>query len=578
MENIKRQQVLGFTGGVLFVILINNFWRWKKKQNVLKKIKSKSVECKRAFDYVVEQLKKGNLSEDEVSQIVQLSFNDLHQQLQDGTLKAVTVLQAYQAFALKANERLNAITEPLVTAMDIAEKLDKQTGKKGLLHGIPVSVKESFDIKSLDTTAGISHFIGKPRPDDAALIKVLKDEGAIPFVRTNIPQTMMIYECSNPIYKETLNPYDLTKTPGGSTGGESALLGAKASIIGYGSDIGGSIRVPSHFCGCYGLKTTLERLSRKGTLSLSKGQMQVSGTVGPMARDLDGLIMAFKVLLTDLHFELDPSIPPIKFRDEIYNSKQSLKIGYYVTDGYTPAVPSCRRAVMLTKKALEAMGHTVVEFKPPRMVYAYTKLYLGTVMGDKGKNYTSKLKGDIIDPTIWKLMLPSKLPNFILRMMSWLYPILTKDKVFGDILKARMGINSVHDWFNHALKIQAYKEEFLSAWRREDLDAVICPPFAMAAPPLGKVADVISAGNYSMIYNLLNYPGGVLPVTKVTADDVNDLDNYPTNTRTLKLVKQFSMKSEGLPVGVQCVCLPFNEELVLRLMREAENGLNKLQD
>ncbi|XP_060570943.1 vitamin D3 hydroxylase-associated protein-like isoform X2 [Ruditapes philippinarum] len=577
MAERRTQISLAFAGGVAVVVLWEVIRKWRIHRGVAKKIKWKQEQCKAAFDTVEQDLRKAQVPAEKIAKILDLSFTELQQQLQDGTLKAVDVLHAYQSCAFEANERVNAITEPLLDAEAIAEALDKQTSEKKPLHGIPISLKESFYISGLDCTAGLGHFLQNPKTYDAVLVQVLKGLGAVPFVRTNIPQTMMIYECSNPIYGQTNNPYDLSRVPGGSTGGEGALLGSKASIIGFGSDIGGSIRVPCHFCGCYGLKTTLERLSRKGHISLSKGQTLVSGTVGPMTRDFEGLVFATKAILNDHHFQLDPAVPPIKFQEEIYRSKRPLTIGFYTYDGYIQSVPACERAVMMAKKALEAMGHTVIDFVPPRVTYMVPYLYVRSVQGDGGRIFTSQTEKDIEDPSMKKLLFPSKLPKWMLWVLSWVTQAITKDKVLADAIKARIPVKSVYEWFQHAIRVQDYKDEFLNAWKGKNLDAVICPPFAMTAVPNGKVTEVLGCGGYCWLYNVVNYPAGVLPVTRVTSDDVTNLDKYPSTTTMEKLVKKYSLGSAGLPVGVQCAALPFQEELVLRVMGDIEAGLKMLK-
>ncbi|XP_052799588.1 fatty-acid amide hydrolase 1-like isoform X2 [Mya arenaria] len=554
----KGGKLLAFAAGTALTLSVWTYGRrWIIYSRINKKIKQKREKCLKAQTLVEQNLKQANISEDTIKRIVQLSFLELQAQLQDGSLQALDVLHAYQT-------------------MDIANALDSSTDKKAPLHGVPVSLKESFHLRGNDSTAGLGQFIGQLKAEDAVLVQVLKNLGAVPFVRTNIPQTMMMYECCNPIFGTTCNPVDPSRSPGGSTGGEAALIASNGSILGFGSDIGGSIRVPSHFCGIYGLKCTLERMSRKGHMSLSKGQTLVSGTVGPMARDLQGLITATKVLLNDLHFDLDPAVAPLKFRSEILESKRPLKIGFYTDDRNVPSVPACARAVLLAKQALETMGHSVVEFVPLRMKYVLSKLYYRSVLGDKGWQFVSKIQNDIVDPLVYKLTLPSRFPDWLIWILSWVIQKARKDPQIGDALRARIELKSVADWFQHAISLQNYKDEFLRAWRTQNLDAVICPVFATVAPPNQTSVEFISAGSYCMLYNVLNYPGGAVPVTKVTRDDVSNMADYPNTSFVHKRIQEANRGSEGLPVSVQCVALPYQEELVLRVMSDIEAGLKTL--
>lgn len=122
------------------------------------------------------------------------------------------------------------------------------------MHGLPISVKDQIDVKGFDSSLGFSHECFKPATEDATLVKILREAGAVVFIKSNTPQTMMTFESTNPIWGTTLNPHDPKKerTAGGSSSGEAALLGSDGIPLGFGSDIGGSLRIPAHFSGCYG--------------------------------------------------------------------------------------------------------------------------------------------------------------------------------------------------------------------------------------------------------------------------------------------------------------------------------------
>ncbi|KAK3588105.1 hypothetical protein CHS0354_012163 [Potamilus streckersoni] len=571
---IAKAAAIILAGIAVGQIIQHYFWR----RHLWQKVRQRQKECQKAFRKLDDDLNSLNFDEEALQAICNLPTSELQEGLQSGKYSALEVLAAYQTKALQVNKRLNCVTEPILEAKANAKSLDEHAEKEGLLYGIPVSLKENYQLKGYDCTMGLVNYTGKLFKDDAVLVKVLRKQGAIPFVRTNIPQIMMTYECSNPIYGRTDNPYDATRTPGGSTGGEAALITAGGSIIGFGSDIGGSIRVPSHFCGCYGLKTTPERLSQKGISSLSKGQFIVSGSVGPMARDLDGLVLATKAILCDYMYALDRSIPPLSFRDEIFQSKRPLKIGYYVNDGYLQSVPACQRAVMMAKTALEAQGHTVISFDPPDVPRMWTELYLKTVAGDGGRKFYEAIQKDIPDRCVWNLLFITRVPRWLLWCMKTIIRLVTQDPVHTEGLMSSKGCRSVCEWWQQAEVVEAYKDKFMKKWDDLGLDGVICPVFACVAVPHGYVTEIIGAGTYSMLYNVLNYPAGSLPLTKVTSEDVQQLENYPNRRYFEKNIKKASEGSIGLPVNVQCVCLPFQEELVLRVMKEIETGLKSMGD
>ncbi|RUS89419.1 hypothetical protein EGW08_002792, partial [Elysia chlorotica] len=329
--------------------------------------------------------------------IPQLSFQDLHKALQDGSLSATAVLRAYQAKALKLNDRVNAITDVLEDANAIANGLDAlPSSKRGPLHGVPVSLKESCGLKGQDCTAGFGELIDVPWRADSVLVQVLKSKGAIPFVRTNLPQGMRSFACANPIYGETHSPLLKGRAPGGSSGGEGALIGGGGSILGVGSDIGGSIRIPACYCGIYALKPTAGRLSLIGSFEADAGcgQQLVKSTEGPLGRDVSCLVQFMEAVLCQEMFDLDSSTPPIPFRREMYENWKPLKIGYYVYDDCTRCVPAVERAVMLAKATLEKLGHTLVEIKPYKAFYAFIKFLIPALIGHDARSYKDLLKFD----------------------------------------------------------------------------------------------------------------------------------------------------------------------------------------
>ncbi|NXK55152.1 VDHAP protein, partial [Chauna torquata] len=220
--------------------------------------------------------------------------------------------------ALEVTREVNCVTDFIHGCEDQLQKLKKQK-EKGLLYGIPVSIKDHLNCKGHVSSAGLVKYLGQVKEEDSVIVQVLKSQGAIPFVKTNIPQTMINYDCSNLIFGQTLNPLNHQKTPGGSSGGEGALIAGGGSILGIGSDVAGSIRLPSSFCGLCGLKPTGNRIRAPGSPACSDGifVFAVTGTLGPMARDVDSLALCMKALLCEEMFRLDPTLPPIPFDEEV---------------------------------------------------------------------------------------------------------------------------------------------------------------------------------------------------------------------------------------------------------------------
>ncbi|XP_076440673.1 fatty-acid amide hydrolase 1-like isoform X3 [Babylonia areolata] len=541
--------------------------------------KERGLAAKKACQKLKDYLNQQELNREKDAMIVSLGMDDLKAKLQKGELKAVEVLRAYQRKALEVNDQLNCITEPIVEAEAMAKQLDQlRPEQRGPLHGIPVSIKESIFIKGYDCTVGFTPLVGKPADKDADIVQLLKSLGAVPFVRTNIPQGLLAYACSNPIFGRTSNPYCLERGPGGSSGGEGALLGAGGSIIGIGSDIGGSVRVPATFCGAYSLKATAQRALNKGHLPLLKGETAVLGSVQPMARDMASLIQLTRGLYTQhkMH-DMDSTVPPISFRDEVFEHKGPLRIGFYTSIEGMPAHPTCVRAVLEAKDALEQKGHQVVPFKPPRAFEAFCELMVRGTSGDGGADLYPLLKDDPLDTCVSSLHYMGKLPLPLKYLISKLL-------CFTDPLGSKMCLalcrlpKTVVDWWQLEWKKQLYLKEFEDAWKHQKLDAVICPVMPHPAVTAGFEEVVFCSIIYTALYNLLNYPAGSVPVTTVTQQDLQRLRDpsvFPCSGLHQKFMVKDSEGSEGLPVGVQCVSLPFQEEMVLRIMKEIDSTVSR---
>ncbi|NXR38567.1 VDHAP protein, partial [Zosterops hypoxanthus] len=220
--------------------------------------------------------------------------------------------------ALEVNREVNCVTDFIHGCEDQLQKLKKQK-EKGLLYGIPISIKDHIDCKGHISSGGMVKFLDQVKEEDSVIVHVLKHQGGIPFVKTNIPQTMINYDCSNLIFGQTLNPLNHQKSPGGSSGGEGALIAGGGSILGIGSDMGGSIRLPSSFCGLCGLKPTGNRIRYiPASVLFSHPTVEAAGSMlGPMARDVDSLALCMKALLCQEMFQLDPTVPPIPFNEQV---------------------------------------------------------------------------------------------------------------------------------------------------------------------------------------------------------------------------------------------------------------------
>uniref|UniRef100_A0A8C8RBN1 Fatty-acid amide hydrolase 1 n=1 Tax=Pelusios castaneus TaxID=367368 RepID=A0A8C8RBN1_9SAUR len=341
------------------------------------------------MEEAVKQFKQQN-PDVQASHILSLPLCELAKKLQEGSLSPESVLYTYMDKALEVNQDVNCVTDFIQECVHLLQEGRKQK-EKGLLYGVPVSIKDPIGYEGHVSTCGLGQYLGQPEREDSILVKVLKKQGAIPFVKTNISQCLINYDCSNLIFGQTMNPLSRKKSPGGSSGGEGALIAGGGSILGFGTDIGGSIRLPCSFCGLCGLKPTGYRLRYVQKPAPMLSSTLVTGMVGPMARDVDSLTLCMRALLCDDMFRLDPNVPPLPFNEEVYSSSTPLRIGYYDTDGYFLLPPCMRRAVHETRTLLQEAGHMLVPFVPPRIDYVMTELFMKGLFADGGAALLKKL-------------------------------------------------------------------------------------------------------------------------------------------------------------------------------------------
>uniref|UniRef100_A0A8D0Q9Q8 Fatty-acid amide hydrolase 1 n=1 Tax=Sus scrofa TaxID=9823 RepID=A0A8D0Q9Q8_PIG len=496
--------------------------------------------------------------------LLALPLPQLVQKVRSGELSPEAVLFSYLQKAWEVNRGTNCVTTYLA---DCEAQLCQAPGQ-GLLYGVPVSLKECFSCKGHDSTLGLSRNQGTPAECDCVVVQVLKLQGAVPFVHTNVPQSMFSYDCSNPLFGQTTNPWMSSKSPGGSSGGEGALIAAGGSPLGLGTDIGGSIRFPSAFCGICGIKPTGNRISKSGLKGSVYGQVAVQLSVGPMARDVESLALCLRALLCEDMFRLDPTVPPLPFNEEVYASSRPLRVGYYETDNYTMPTPAMRRALLETKRSLEAAGHMLIPFLPANIPHALEALSTGGLFSDGGKRLLQNFEGDYVDSCLGDLISILRLPKWLKGLLAFmLRPLLPRLAGFLSSLRPR----SAGKLWELQHEIEMYRHSVIAQWRALDLDVVLTP---MLSPALdlnapGKATGAVS---YTLLYNCLDFPAGVVPVTTVTAEDEAQMEHYKGYFGDIwdKVVQKAMKRSVGLPVAVQCVALPWQEELCLRFMREVE--------
>ncbi|CAE7030466.1 hypothetical protein CFE70_004177 [Pyrenophora teres f. teres 0-1] len=507
---------------------------------------------------------------------IQELVQDVHKQI----TSPVDILRAYGKVAIKAQEKTNCVTEILFPEAE--EWAEKEINLKGPLAGIPVSLKDSLHVKGFDTSVGYSKNVGNPAADDGIVVKILKDAGAVPFVKTNLPTTLLSFESTNDVWGQCKNPHNDKYSPGGSTGGESALLAFGGSRIGIGSDVAGSVRAPAHFSGCYSIRCSTGRWPKVGANTSMAGQEGIPAVFSPMARTLNDLTYFTRSFIQMKPWTYDYSVHPLEWREDVeteYREKKKLRIGIMRTDGVVDPSPACARALDQTAKALAAEGHEVFDVEPPSP-YEALQIASQLLISDGGDTFMAHFRtGEWNDFGAAQMVSYMKLPRFV-KYVHYLYVRYIKgDEIWAGLLRDWSPKNTTEYW-KLAFRREAFKAKFFKWWAEEaKMDVMLTPPNATPAVPHGGMHDAVSSCGYTFLFNLLDYSAGIIPVTHV--DPAKDALPSTFNAKKLNGVAQGAYKHydadkmAGLPVAVQVVGRRLEEEKVLAIMERVEDALDK---
>ena len=505
----------------------------------------------------------------ETPQLCTQTATEMAQQIRDQEVTSYELVEAHIAHIEAINPKLNALVVPLfdeartaAQAADEEARSAKQNNRElGPLHGVPISIKEFFDVRGTRTTAGIESDKG-PVEHDAPLVARLREAGAIILGKTNVPQLGIAIESENPVYGRTNNPRGLDRAAGGSSGGEAALIAAGGSPLGLASDGGGSIRIPSHFCGLCGIKPTANRLTMNGHWQFPAFPHSWSQP-GPLARSVDDLELALNVMHAGEGEASDPSIAPSQLRSSAEVDLSQLTIGYYTSDdAFTPS-PAIRRAVEESVEQLKNSGATLVEFEPAK-AFEVWEIQLGQFAADGGKWMRQYLRGSKVDSRIQRTLTTARLPTAVRRALPSILKSIGQPTLAQILGRSRSRQLSAYDYQAILCKQQQFRASFLERLNQQKIDALVCPPFASVASKHNS-PDIVFALGYTQTYNLLGMPCGVVPFTTVQSGE--ESDRSPTKDGAVKDLLKAEEDSVGMPVGVQVVARHWREDVALAVMR-----------
>lgn len=506
------------------------------------------------------------MSQNSSAALTDCSATELAQLIAGGDVSAAEVVTAHIERIEQVNPQINAVVvKRYAAALAEAQAADdaRRAGASlGPLHGVPVTIKECLDLQGTPSTLGLPCRVHDRASADDPYVARLRQAGAIVLGKTNVPQLLVYYESCNPVYGRTNNPWNLDRASGGSSGGEAAIIAAHGSPLGIGTDIGGSLRVPAHFCGIVSLKPTTPRTLDWTRLVEPRSYGPIVSLAGPMARDVADLELAL-ALMSGVPNPLCPQ--PAPPGDSSTVDLTQLRIGYYTDDGtFTPS-PAVKRAVREAAELLRAAGAQVSPWQPPAVPDA-VDLYYRIMTSDGAALLRGLLGTDKPEPQIANLFWLAPRSRRTLALLERALQLAgqrsmaTSVRSFG--YPARLHLATMER------ELAGYRERFAGALDQASagpLDLILCPTCPLPAYTHGASQQLGVGGGYAALYNLLGYPAGNVPITQVRPnEEIGRVASLDLVERAARAVEH---GSAGLPVGVQLVARPWQEHVALAAMR-----------
>ncbi|KAL1969215.1 hypothetical protein VTN77DRAFT_469 [Rasamsonia byssochlamydoides] len=423
-------------------------------------------------------------------------------------LSAEEVVRAFCKRAAIAHQLTRCLTEPLfASALERARQLDEhlqRTGKPvGPLHGLPVTVKDCFFVKGVDSSIGIAALAFKPATQNAPLVELLLSLGAVLIAKTNVPQTMGFLDSCNHLFGRTLNPRNRQLTAGGSSGGEGVVVAMRGSMVGFGTDIGGSIRIPAMCNGIYAVKPSVGRVPFGGQESgqpAGKGRAGLQAVAGPLARSVADLDAVMQEIVPRAELFGEDCIPG-RWQSETAplpeSPQRKFTVGILRSDGLIEPLPPVAKVLDEVAQTLRREGIEVVEVPtPPSM--RKCQATAGRLMDVDGGGHMLDLLEKTSEPLMPWLAVPGRTARRRPLTVEQLYQLHAQRAQLEDEMRQMWSSSDNHNG------------------PRRNIDAIICP---VAPHPVPEI-DRWNAVSYTSTFVLLDYPAGVIPVREVTESDL----------------------------------------------------------
>jgi amidase len=446
--------------------------------------------------------------------VLTLSAIEQARLIRDRAISSRELISAHLDRIAAINPVLNAAVEVQAErALTDAAAADRELAagsSRGPLHGVPFSIKDSIEQAGTRCTAGTwGRRNAPPSTADATLVARMRQAGAIPIARTNLPDLLFAFESANLVFGTTNNPYDTTRTSGGSSGGEAALVAACGSPLGLGSDAAGSVRLPAAFCGIAGIKPTSGRLPRTGHFPPAGGWLETVWQIGPMARRVEDLIVAMRLLTGS--DGIDPTVPDVPYRDPQEVTLADLRVAVYTDNGFAAADAEVSAVVVAAAGALAGEVRLEDEARPACLAAAYD-LEMKLIGPDGGDSLRTYLR-DIGSTEVHSLL------------TGWL------DK----LEPYRTDLAGLARYW---AELDAYRAEMTRFLR--SYDVIVCPAYSHPALPHNDSIrdDNFRGFSHTMAFNVAGWPAAVV---------------------------RCGESSTGLPIAVQVAAAPWREDIALRV-------------
>jgi amidase len=432
--------------------------------------------------------------------------------LRSGQLSSEAVTRAYLDRIEAVNPRLNAVVllRRAAALLEARAADEAPPEARGPLHGLPVTIKDSLDTSGIVTTGGTKGRTGFVPGEDATVVRRLRGAGAIVMGKTNTPDLTLGYETTNLVYGRTNNPFDPERTSGGSSGGAAAIVAAGGSPLDLGTDTGGSIRLPAHFCGIAGLKPTVGRVPRTGHIIDYAGASQFLTHVGPLARRVEDLVLALRLIAGP--DGVDPHVAPVPLPDPAAVAVTGMRVAHFTK---LPPLEPTGETASAVERAVGALERGGGRTRPLGAIPDAERIYEGymsLLYGDGGAGVARILErwGSTESPLRERLRSMTALPS-------------------GEL-------TALYEWLDR------WRSRMLALFAGHD--AIVCPVNVGPAPRHGNFDR--ATATYTQVFNLTGWPSTVV---------------------------RAGTSPDGLPIGVQIVAHPWREDVSLAAAAHVERSL-----